>query len=54
MYSDEAAISDWTMAYAASMKAMGIMQGISEEEFAPKETYTLEQAIATMVRLYEC
>ena len=36
------------------MKAMNIMKGISEREFAPKGTYTVEQAIATMVRLYEC
>lgn len=54
LYNDEKNISDWAISPVASMKAMGIMQGISEEEFAPKETYTVEQAIATMLRLYEC
>ena len=36
------------------MNAMGIMNGVSKKEFAPKQTYTVEQAIATMLRLYEC
>ena len=54
MYDDENAISDWAISSVASMKAMNIMKGISEREFAPKGTYTVEQAIATMVRLYEC
>ena len=36
------------------MNAMGIMNGVSETEFSPKGNYTVEQAIATMVRLYEC
>ena len=34
------------------MKEMGIMVGTSETEFSPKETYTAEQAIATIIRLY--
>ncbi len=53
-YNDENLISDWALSGVASMKAMGIMQGISETEFAPKANYTVEQAIATMLRLYEC
>ena len=54
VYSDEDSISDWAKAAVTAITAMGIMQGISESEFAPKETYTVEQAIATMLRLYEC
>ena len=54
MFDDENCISDWAKSSVASMKAMGIMEGISEKEFAPAQTYTVEQAIATMVRLYEC
>ncbi len=54
IYDDENDISDWALTSVASMKAMGIMKGVSETEFAPKEAYTIEQAIATMLRLYEC
>ncbi|MBQ2613902.1 MAG: S-layer homology domain-containing protein [Clostridia bacterium] len=54
MYADESAISDWAKSSVAAMKAMGIMQGVSPTEFEPQGEYTVEQAIATMVRLYEC
>lgn len=53
-YTDENEISEWAKASVACVNAMGIMNGISEKEFAPKQTYTVEQAIATMLRLYEC
>ena len=52
MYDDENTISGWAISSVASMKAMDIMNGLSEREFAPN--YTVEQAIATMIRLYEC
>lgn len=54
IYEDEENISDWAISAVARMKGMNIMEGISEKEFAPKQTYTVEQAIATMLRLYEC
>lgn len=54
VYTDESEISDWTKSSVACMNAMGIMNGVSETEFSPKGNYTVEQAIATMVRLYEC
>ena len=54
LYDDENAISDWAISSVMSMKAMDVMEGISEREFAPKGTYTVEQAIATVLRLYEC
>ena len=53
-YTDENEISDWAKSSVACVNAMGIMNGVSEKEFAPKQTYTVEQAIATMLRLYEC
>ncbi len=53
-YSDTELISDWALSSVAVMKEMGIMQGVSETEFAPKQKYTAEQAIVTMLRLYEC
>lgn len=54
VYTDESEISDWAKSSVACMNAMGIMNGVSETEFSPKGNYTVEQAIATMVRLYEC
>ena len=53
-YYDEANISDWAIEAVKIMKDMGIMKGVSESGFAPKGTYTVEQAIATILRLYEC
>lgn len=53
-YTDENEISDWAKSSVACVNAMGIMNGVSEEEFVPKQTYTVEQAIVTMLRLYEC
>lgn len=54
LYADGKEISDWAQSAVASMGTMGIMNGVSETEFSPKGNYTVEQAIATMVRLYEC
>lgn len=53
-YYDEGEVSDWAINAVRIMKDMGIMKGVTESSFAPKGNYTVEQAIATMVRLYEC
>ena len=50
---DENLISEWAKTAVKSMNEMGIMTGVSENEFSPQDKYTVEQAIATMVRLYE-
>ena len=47
-------ISDWARESVSIMNSMKIMEGVSDTEFAPKVNYTVEQAIATMVRLYNC
>lgn len=52
-YWDENAISDWALDAVKIMKEMRVMEGISGYEFYPDGTYTIEQAIATMVRMYE-
>ncbi len=54
LYDDETAISNWAKDSVACMNAMGIMKGVSEKKFAPLDAYSVEQAIATMLRLYEC
>ena len=52
-YSDAWSISDWAKVYVAWVSENGIMTGLSATEFAPQSTYTVEQAIATIVRLYD-
>ncbi|MBE7010686.1 MAG: S-layer homology domain-containing protein [Ruminococcaceae bacterium] len=53
LYADDTAISDWAKDSVYVMRALGVMQGTSETEFAPKMQYTAEQAVATMLRLYD-
>ncbi len=51
-YADKTFISDWAFNAVFYMNQMEIMVGTSDENFSPKETYTVEQAIATVMRLY--
>ena len=53
-YADKHLISDWAFNAVYYMKEMGVMVGTSNTEFSPKDTYTAEQAIATIIRLIEC
>lgn len=52
-YSDESSISDWAVISVKALNAIGVMKGVQDNNFAPSDTYTVEQAITTMVRLYE-
>ena len=51
-FDDEASISDWAYNSIQVMCNMGVMNGVGENKFAPQVTYTTEQAIATIVRVY--
>ncbi len=51
-FDDEASISDWASDSVQVMCNMGVMSGVGENKFAPQDTYTTEQAIATIVRVY--
>ena len=51
-FDDEASISDWASDSIQVMCNMGVMNGVGENKFAPQDTYTTEQAIATIVRVY--
>lgn len=53
LYSDDGVISDWAKKSVYSMKARGIMVGVSDEIFAPHELFSLEQTVITLVRIYE-
>lgn len=52
-YTDAESISDWARNAVMTMRKMGIMNGVIDNAFLPGRNYTVEQAIATMVRLYE-
>jgi len=52
-YSDGSTISDWADVAVHTMYQLGVMKGVSETEFLPKGNYTVEQSIATLVRLYD-
>lgn len=51
-YDDTASISSWAKFFVTWANEYGIMTGITETEFAPQGEYTVEQAIATVVRLF--
>ena len=51
-YSDTQNISEWARFFVTWANEYGIMTGITETEFAPHDAYTVEQAVATIVRLY--
>ena len=51
-FDDEEYISDWASDSIQVMCNMGVMNGTGENKFAPKDTYTTEQAIVTIVRVY--
>ena len=51
-FPDDAEISQWAKDSVYDCFTLGVMLG-TDNGFEPKGTYTVEQAIATMVRLYE-
>lgn len=52
-YSDLDSISDWAIVSVQKMSNLGFMKGVGDNLFAPKDNYTVEQAIVTLVRVYE-
>ena len=52
-YSDADSVSPWARFYVTWANEYGIMTGITDTEFAPQNGYTVEQAVATVVRLYD-
>ena len=50
---DHDEFSDWASIDIYAMKNAGIINGTGDNMFSPKQNYTTEQAIATLLRLYE-
>lgn len=52
-YNDLSDISDWAMRSVQKISNLGFMKGVGENKFAPKDTYTTEQAVVTVVRVFD-
>lgn len=52
-YSDINDISDWALNSVQRISNLGFMKGVGENKFAPQSTYTIEQAVATVVRVLD-
>ncbi|MFJ7369837.1 M28 family peptidase [Lysinibacillus sp. NPDC098008] len=53
IYLDDSDISDWAKESVYAMQLAEIMAGTEQGLFLPKNNYTLEQAIISMLQLYE-
>ena len=51
-FADSDQISDWAASSVQVICNMGIMNGVGNNKFAPQDLYTTEQAVATLVRIY--
>lgn len=52
-YADRSAIASWAVESVNYVTTLGIMGGVGHNKFEPRGTYTREQAIATIKRIYE-
>ena len=52
-YDDIEEISEWASGPVQTISNLGFMNGVGNNMFAPKATFTTEQAIITLVRVYE-
>lgn len=52
-FADNASISSWATDAVGQMQASGIMGGVGNNQFGPQGTYSWEQSIATLMRLYD-
>ena len=51
-FKDSSQLRSWSRDYVNWTYRKGIMEGVSDNKFAPEESYTREQAIVTTLRLY--
>ena len=52
-YDDIDEISEWASDSIQTISNLGFMNGVGNNKFAPKDTYTTEQAIVTLVRVLD-
>ena len=51
-FSDDNKIAEWANEDVYAANALGVMQGVADDVFAPLEKYSVEQAVVTFFRLY--
>jgi hypothetical protein len=52
-YADDGRIAEWAKSGVYNMRAVGVMNGVGNNRFDPRGSYTNEQAIFTLKRLIE-
>jgi|GEM_PF-3069189 len=52
-FADNNQIAEWAIDGVGQVQATGIMSGVGENTFAPKNPYTREQSITTILRLFD-
>jgi hypothetical protein len=52
-FADNGSISSWAIESVGQIQAAGIMGGVGNNTFAPKDPYTREQSIITIMRLFD-
>ena len=51
-FADNAEVSEWAIDSVGNVQASGIMSGVGNNNFSPKGSYTREQSIITIVRMF--
>ena len=52
-FDDNGSIAPWASEAVGEMQAAGIMSGVGNNQFGPQGTYSWEQSIATLMRIYD-
>ena len=52
-FADDKSVNDWAKSNVSIVNDMGIMNGVGSNQFNPKGSYTIEQTILTLHRLYQ-
>ena len=52
-FADKSEISDWAMDGVQNVCNMGVMKGTGDGKFSPKGTFTVEEAITALMRIFE-
>lgn len=52
-FADKDAVASWAADAVGEMQASGIMGGVGDNQFAPTMTYSMEQSIVTLKRLFD-
>lgn len=52
-FADNGSISGWALEAVGRVQAGGVMSGVGENMFSPKGNYTREQAVITVMRIYD-